>query len=98
MPRLHTSLTMTRLQTVVELPEFQRRAKSMMTDDELQSAISFIAANPERGTSLGGGSRKVRIPRTGGEKEADSGCFLNLAGYVFRSFWGRNLPDTKGQA
>ena len=57
---------MTRLQTVVELPEFQKRAKAIMSDLEREAAINFIAANPEAGVSLGGGLRKVRIPRVGG--------------------------------
>ena len=56
---------MTRLQTVVELAEFQRRAKAIMSDQEREAAINYIAANPEAGVSLGGGLRKVRIPRVG---------------------------------
>jgi len=48
---------MTKLQTVVELPEFQRRAQSIMTDVEREMMITWIAANPEEGVSLGGGLR-----------------------------------------
>jgi len=59
---------MTNLPTVVELPEFQKRAKAVMSDAERESAILFIAQNPEAGVSLGGGLRKVRIPRTAGGK------------------------------
>jgi len=59
---------MTKLQTVVELPEFQRRSKAIMSDDEREAAIVWIAENPEAGTSLGGGLRKVRTPRKGGGK------------------------------
>lgn len=40
---------MTKLQTVVELPEFQRRAKAIMTDSEREAAIVWIAENPEAG-------------------------------------------------
>jgi hypothetical protein len=69
---------MTRLQTVVELAEFQRRAKAIMSDQEREAAINYIAANPEAGVSLGGGLRKVRIPRVGGGK---SGGFRTM--YVF---------------
>lgn len=69
---------MTKLQTVVELPEFQRRAKSIMSDREREAAVVWIAANPEAGVSLGGGLRKVRIPREGGGK---SGGFRTI--YVF---------------
>lgn len=59
---------MTSLQTIVELPEFLRRAKAIMTDDERAALVDYIAANPEAGVALGGGLRKVRIPREGGGK------------------------------
>ncbi len=75
---------MTKLQTVVELPEFQRRAKAVMSDDEREATIVWIAENPEAGTSLGGGLRKVRIPREGGGKR---GGFRTI--YVFG---GRHMP------
>ena len=69
---------MTQLQTVVELPEFLRRAKAIMADDERAALVDFIAANPEAGTSLGGGLRKVRFARPGGGK---SGGYRTV--YVF---------------
>ena len=69
---------MARLQTVVELPEFQRRAKATMSNREREAAITFIAANPKVGVSLGGGLRKIRILREGGGK---SGGFRVI--YVF---------------
>ncbi len=72
------------MQTVVELPEFQRRAKSMMSDSEREAMIDWIAANPEGGISLGGGLRKIRIPREGGGK---SGGYRTI--YVFG---GRYMP------
>lgn len=75
---------MTKLQTVVELPEFQRRAKAVMSDSERETAILWIAGNPDAGVSLGGGLRKVRIPREGGGK---SGGFRTI--YVFG---GRHMP------
>lgn len=80
----YMELDMTRLQTVVELPEFHRRAKAIMSDEEREAAISFIAANPEAGISLGGGLRKVRIPREGSGK---SGGFRTV--YVFG---GTHMP------
>ena len=79
-----TYIQMTKLQTVVELPEFQRRAKAIMTDSEREAAIVWIAENPEAGTPLGGGLRKVRVPREGGGK---SGAFRAI--YVFG---GRHMP------
>lgn len=75
---------MSKLQTVVELPEFQKRAKAVMSDTERYAAIDYIAADPEAGVSLGGGLRKVRIPRMGGGK---SGGFRTI--YIFG---GRDMP------
>ena len=49
-----------------------------MSDSERESAIDFIAANPESGIPLGGGLRKIRIPREGRGK---SGGFRTV--YVF---------------
>lgn len=69
---------MARLQTVVELPEFLRRAKAIMSDDERTGVVDFIAGSPEAGISLGGGLRKVRIAREGGGK---SGGYRTI--YVF---------------
>jgi hypothetical protein len=75
---------MTALQTVVELPEFLRRAKMIMTDAERVALVDYIAANPEAGVSLGGGLRKVRIPREDGGK---SGGYRTV--YVFG---GTHMP------
>ena len=69
---------MTTLQTVVELPEFLRRATAIMTEDERAALVNFIAANPEAGIALGGGLRKVRVARPGGGK---SGGYRTI--YVF---------------
>ena len=69
---------MTQLQTVVELPEFLRRAKAIMAEDERAALVNFIAATPEAGVSLGGGLRKVRFARPGGGK---SGGYRTV--YVF---------------
>lgn len=59
---------MTTLQTVVELPEFLRRAKAIMSEDERTALVDFIAANSEAGVSLGGGLRKLRFARPGAGK------------------------------
>ena len=69
---------MTKLQTVVELPEFLRRAKAIMSDEERAALVDVIAANPEASVSLGGGLRKVRIAREGRGK---SGGYRTI--YVF---------------
>ena len=75
---------MTALQTVVELPEFVRRAKAIMSDDDRTALILEVAANPEAGVSLGGGLRKLRIAREHGGR---SGGFRTV--YVFG---GRTIP------
>lgn len=75
---------MTTLQAVVELPEFLRRAKGIMSEQEQAALVNYIAANPEAGVSLGGGLRKVRIAREGGGK---SGGYRTI--YVFG---GAHLP------
>jgi len=75
---------MTTLQTVVELPEFLRRAKAIMTEAERLGLVNYIAANPEAGVSLGGGLRKLRVPREGGGK---SGGYRTI--YVFG---GTHMP------
>lgn len=54
--------------TVAETPEFQRRARAIMSDEEPMALIDFIARNPRAGFSLGGGIRKVRFARDGGGK------------------------------
>jgi hypothetical protein len=69
---------MANLQTVVELPEFLRRAKAIMSDEDRSALVDYIAANPEAGVSLGGSLRKVRIARQGGGK---SGGYRTI--YVF---------------
>ena len=55
-----------------------------MTEAERFDIVNYIATNPEAGVSLGGGLRKVRIPREGGGK---SGGYRTI--YVFG---GTHLP------
>lgn len=54
--------------TVVETPEFQRRARVLMSDEERMALIDFVARNPSTGVSIGGGVRKFRFAREGGGK------------------------------
>lgn len=75
---------MSRLQTVVELAAFIKRAKAIMSDEERCTIVNFVAANPEAGVPLGGRLRKVRTPRSGGGK---SGGYRTL--YVFG---GAHMP------
>jgi len=56
-------------QTVVETPEFIKRANAVgMSDEDRMDVIDQLAENPEAGISLGGGLRKVRIARRGSGK------------------------------
>ena len=55
-----------------------------MTEGERLGLVNYIAANPDAGVSLGGGLRKVRIPREGGGK---SGGYRTI--YVFG---GTHMP------
>lgn len=55
-----------------------------MSDEERMSLVNYVAANPEAGVLLGGGLRKVRIPREGGGK---SGGYRTI--YVFG---GTHMP------
>lgn len=56
-------------QTVVETPEFIKRARAVgMSYEDRRDIIDQLAANPEAGISLGGGLRKVRVARRGGGK------------------------------
>ena len=75
---------MTQLQTVVELPEFLRRAKAIMAEEERAALVDFVAANPEAGVSLGGGLRKVRFARPGSGK---SGGYRTVS-----VFGGTHMP------
>ena len=54
--------------SVVELAEFIRKAKAIMSDAERMALIDFLSENPEAGISLGGGVRKLRFARSGGGK------------------------------
>ena len=66
------------LTTVVEMAEFLRQAKGVMTDDERRELVDHLAENPEAGVSLGGGLRKVRFARAGAGK---SGGFRTIHFY-----------------
>jgi hypothetical protein len=50
------------LQTVVETPEFQTKARRLLSDDERIALIDHVAAHPEAGDPIPGtgGARKFR--------------------------------------
>ncbi len=66
------------LKTVVELDEFLRQAKGVMTEADRAELVNYLAANPEAGVSLGGGLRKLRFARKG---EGKSGGFRSIHFY-----------------
>ncbi len=49
-------------------PEFQRRAKSLLSEGEIRELVAHVAANPLAGVAIGAGVRKFRRAR-GGEGE-----------------------------
>lgn len=54
--------------SVAETPEFRRRARAIMSDDERMALIDYVARNPTAGISIGGGVRKFRYAREGAGK------------------------------
>ena len=50
------------MQTIVELPEFQARADSLLTDREKQGVINYLSVHPQAGIVMQGtgGIRKFR--------------------------------------
>lgn len=58
------------MQTIVELPEFQRRSNNLLSDSERQSIINYLAAHPASGDIMQGtgGIRKLRWSAQGKSK------------------------------
>ena len=58
--------------TIVELPEFLRRAEALITEHEKQSIINYLALHPHAGVIMKGtgGIRKLRWS-TGGKGRSD---------------------------
>ncbi len=55
------------MQTVVELPEFIRRSRQLLTEREVQNVVSYLARSPLAGDLIEGtgGIRKLRWAREG---------------------------------
>ena len=60
------------MQTIVELPEFQRKAASLLHDDEKTDIVNFLAKTPKTGVVMQGtgGIRKLRWGRSGKGKSS----------------------------
>lgn len=55
-------MTDSRLHTVVETPEFRRRARGLLTGEDSRALIDHLAADPDAGDVMPGtgGARKLR--------------------------------------
>jgi hypothetical protein len=53
--------------TIAELPEFSRRSKQLLNEEEIDELIEFLANHPQAGDIIQGtgGVRKLRWARTG---------------------------------
>ena len=62
MPIVIQWITIENVQTIVELPEYQRRAASLLNDAEKVDIISMLAKNPKAGVVMQGtgGVRKLK--------------------------------------
>jgi len=60
--------------TIVELPEFQKRSEKILTRDERDELIYFLAAHPKSGNLIqgSGGIRKLRWRSKGKGKSGGS--------------------------
>ncbi len=60
--------------TIVELPEFQKRSEKILTKNERDELIYFLAANPKSGNLIqgSGGIRKLRWRAKGKGKSGGS--------------------------
>lgn len=60
------------MQTIVELPEYQRRASSLLTSEENAAVINYLAENPDAGAVMQGtgGIRKLRWAAQGKGKSS----------------------------
>lgn len=58
------------MNTVVELPEFIRRSRKLLPEDEIRDLINYLAAHPTSGVIMQGtgGIRKLRWKREGSGK------------------------------
>ena len=58
------------MQTIAEMPEYARRAERLLSDDERQDLIDYLAVSPAAGAIMQGtgGVRKLRWSRQGSGK------------------------------
>ena len=61
--------------TIAEVPEYIRQAEKLLTADERQDIVSYLAAHPKSGDLIegAGGIRKIRWGRAGVARVAGCG-------------------------
>jgi len=72
--------------TIAESPEFSRRARQLLTEEEVDELIDFLAIHPQAGAIMPGtgGVRKLRWAREGKGKSGGT--------RVIYYFHNENLP------
>lgn len=72
--------------TIAELPEFSRRAQHLLTEEEIDELIEFLAIHPQAGVIMQGtgGVRKLRWAREGTGKSGGT--------RVIYYFHNENIP------
>ena len=72
--------------TVTETPAFTHEAKSLLSEDERNDLILFLAENPEAGDIIEqtGGVRKVRWARQGVAKAVAIASFITTTRRRYR--------------
>ncbi len=55
------------MQTIAELPEYQRRASNLLSSSEITAIVNYLAVHPKSGDLIQGtgGIRKLRWKRQG---------------------------------
>ena len=73
--------------TVAEVPEYLRRSKGLLSADEREAVVAYLAANPTAGDLIPetGGVRKLRWARGGRGKAAAYGSSTTTTATGFRS-------------
>src|SRR5207302_9998027 len=88
-----------RLQTIVETPEFLARAKGLLTDQERRELVDFLAGNPIAGDLMQGtgGARKLRWAAKGRGKSGGARAITFYGGPEMPVFLLPSSPKAIGQ-
>lgn len=85
------------MQTIVELPEFRRKADKLISETEKQSIINYLAAHPQSGVIMQGtgGIRKFRWHPATKVKVAALGLSTIFTTKPYRCFCSQYSVKTK---